>query len=106
MGIRHQIGPPSTVASTPTPPPTPLVSSTLASSTLDSTAPALPTLSSVMLRLIPGTPAVHGEVAPAGAPAATVAADTLDGATVDTGSVRLRLSPRSSSSTLASSTPD
>merc|ERR1712117_284452 len=76
------------------------------SSTPDSTAPALPTLSSVMLRLIPGTPAVHGEVAPAGAPAATVAADTLDGATVDTGSVRLRLSPRSSSTVArARSTP-
>merc|ERR1719323_1308963 len=40
---------PSTVASTPTPPPTPLVSSTPASSTLDSTALALPTLSSVRL---------------------------------------------------------
>merc|ERR1712117_515717 len=52
-----------------------------ASSTLVSTAPALPTLSSVMLRLIPGaTAVVDGEVATM----AVGAVDTLDGATVDT----------------------
>merc|ERR1719323_869708 len=70
---------PSTVASTPTPPPTPLVSSTLASSTLDSTALALPTLSSVRLMPRPmATAAVDGEVAPMALGAAAT------GATVDT----------------------
>merc|ERR1711879_277725 len=89
----------STVESTPTPPPTLLVCSTLVFSTLDSTAPALPTLSSVMLML---RPMATGAMA-AGAAAAMVAG----GAAMAVGgaSVRLRPSPRSSSTVASTPTP-